>query len=373
MWKRLLSARRVVIISDYAIESRREGFLARASRFVLFLWLVLSTSSFFFGLARQRERAREVFRLKLINGELSERVENLTKAVSELGHHFHTLNYYDRFSRFDMDRVAAAAVSPEEAGKQKLSRVGDYARAKLVLAELAKNVSLINDEIELRVDGLRGVLRLVSLDSASLDAAPGSEGGGATSRMLRGLERLALIEQRLNLAPLMEPMRDYRVSSRYGLRPDPFSGAIKVHSGIDLAGPHRSAILAPAQGLVVAVRSSRGLGKTIVLDHGQGITTTYGHLDQAYVSVGDRVNRGDSIAVQGGSGIRSTGSHLHYEVSVPMAGGSGNLADLKARRTPSRTRTSPVDPNNFMRAGKLLDIAVSTGNRPRKKGSAVLY
>ncbi|MDR1494637.1 MAG: M23 family metallopeptidase [Rickettsiales bacterium] len=361
MLKNLLGAERIVLISDKGIESKRVGFFSKMFRLGLLLWTMFSSVSFFFGIRRQANWLREFSRLRLVNVELSEKVENLGRTVSELGRHLHTMNYYDRFSKFDMSRVAS--VNYKGLGqKNDYLDTKNYGRARAVLANVAKNVSLINDEIELRVKGLNNVLKLASLD----DVTPGAKGDGVTSRALQNMRHLNLIEDRLNSAPLMEPMRNYRISSHYGLRPDPFSRKIKNHNGIDLAGPYKSNIIAPAQGVVVVVRSNRDLGKTVILDHGYGVTTTYGHLDKSYVDVGDRVNRGDVIAVQGDSGIRSTGSHLHYEVSVPITSNSGDSTGSRSKRTSSRIRTSQVNPGDFIQAGKLLDIAVGTDSKLRK-------
>ncbi len=104
-------------------------------------------------------------------------------------------------------------------------------------------------------------------------------------------------------------------SSGFGRRLSPFTGTIMMHKGIDLAAYAGTPIVAPADGRVEAVDRDSGLGKVVVIDHGYGVKTLYGHLLQSYVHAGMRVKRGETIAAVGNSGL-STGPHVHYEVHV---------------------------------------------------------
>ncbi len=104
------------------------------------------------------------------------------------------------------------------------------------------------------------------------------------------------------------------VTSGYGYRISPFTGRRKFHAGIDIAADHGTPILSPARGKVVFVGRKGPLGKTVILDHGYGIRTTYGHAAEILVEVGEEVRRGDRIATVGSTG-RSTGPHLHYALA----------------------------------------------------------
>jgi murein DD-endopeptidase MepM/ murein hydrolase activator NlpD len=88
-----------------------------------------------------------------------------------------------------------------------------------------------------------------------------------------------------------------------------------MHAGIDIATKTGTPIKAPADGIVAFAGTKDAFGKVLVIDHGYGYTTFYGHCSKLEGKVGDRVKRGDVIAYVGNSGI-STGSHLHYEVRV---------------------------------------------------------
>jgi hypothetical protein len=89
----------------------------------------------------------------------------------------------------------------------------------------------------------------------------------------------------------------------------------RFHEGIDIAGPRGTPIMAPGDGVVTFTGYKGGYGKTVIVDHGYGISTLYGHCSILYVDEGQRVKRGGLIAAIGNTG-RSTGPHLHYEVRV---------------------------------------------------------
>ncbi|MGC2450527.1 MAG: M23 family metallopeptidase [Candidatus Sulfotelmatobacter sp.] len=117
-----------------------------------------------------------------------------------------------------------------------------------------------------------------------------------------------------NSAPNLWPVEG-QVTGSFGERIDPFNGEGAFHSGVDIGSSIGAKIIAPADGLVTFVDTMGGYGKTIMIDHGSGISTRYGHLSGFAVTVGQRVQRGDLIGYVGESG-RSTGPHLHYEVRI---------------------------------------------------------
>jgi murein DD-endopeptidase MepM/ murein hydrolase activator NlpD len=105
------------------------------------------------------------------------------------------------------------------------------------------------------------------------------------------------------------------VTSAFGWRISPFTGRRQFHAGLDIAADPGTDILAAARGKVVFAGSKGPLGQTLIVDHGYGFRTTYGHASAFHVRVGAAVERGQRIAAVGSSG-RSTGPHLHYSVSV---------------------------------------------------------
>jgi murein DD-endopeptidase MepM/ murein hydrolase activator NlpD len=121
-------------------------------------------------------------------------------------------------------------------------------------------------------------------------------------------------KDRLVATPSIWPAKGY-VSSKFGPRISPFTGRRQRHTGIDIAAARGTPVLAPADGVVTYSGKLAGYGRAIVVDHGFGIKTFYGHNHQNKVKKGQRVARGQVIAAVGSSGY-STGSHLHYEVLV---------------------------------------------------------
>lgn len=106
-----------------------------------------------------------------------------------------------------------------------------------------------------------------------------------------------------------------RLTSSYGPRRDPFTGATETHTGLDVGAPEGTPIRAPAPGLVLSAGPRGGYGNAVEIDHGNGLVTLYGHAAELLVSTGDSVVPGQEIATVGSSG-RSTGPHLHFEVRV---------------------------------------------------------
>ncbi|MER2563663.1 MAG: M23 family metallopeptidase [Myxococcaceae bacterium] len=114
--------------------------------------------------------------------------------------------------------------------------------------------------------------------------------------------------------PSVWPTRGW-VTSDFGSRVDPYTSERVMHAGMDIAGPHGKEIIAPSDGTVVFAGLEGGYGNVVVIDHGYGIKTRFGHLASIKVKAGEHVKRGDLIAAMGNTG-RSTGPHLHYEVRV---------------------------------------------------------
>jgi murein DD-endopeptidase MepM/ murein hydrolase activator NlpD len=139
---------------------------------------------------------------------------------------------------------------------------------------------------------------------------------------------LSLIESRLDLVrngverrqalasatPSIWPVAGW-LSSSYGSRKDPFTGDPNFHPGLDISAEKGQPVLATADGTVTAASYNGNYGNLVVIDHGYGITTKYGHLSRFRVTAGHTVRRGDVVGYVGSTG-RSTSPHLHYEVWV---------------------------------------------------------
>ncbi len=130
--------------------------------------------------------------------------------------------------------------------------------------------------------------------------------------MLDTLDSRQLVRAKI---PSIRPIDIGWVSSRFGMRPDPFTGKGRFHSGLDFSAPVGTEVRVTGAGTVSIVQQQRGLGKVVKVDHGNGIVTVYAHLDGFLVKKGDVVVRGQAIGKSGNTG-RSTAPHLHYEIRV---------------------------------------------------------
>lgn len=143
---------------------------------------------------------------------------------------------------------------------------------------------------------------------------------GVLRELLAGLEnRLrnvrSSVERREALAkatPSIWPAQGW-ISSTIGTRKDPFTGENAVHEGLDISADRGQAVYATAAGTVTAASYQGDYGNLVVIDHGFGLETRYGHLSGFKVRLGQTVGRGDLVGLVGSTG-RSTGFHLHYEV-----------------------------------------------------------
>ncbi len=152
--------------------------------------------------------------------------------------------------------------------------------------------------------------------------------GAATAAMGMGLTHEASLSDWVTAtsAPTIWPVIG-PITGAFGERIDPFNGEGAFHSGVDISCRYGEPVLAPADGTVTYADFYNGYGRMLQIDHGNGISTRYGHLSGFAVADGQSVRRGEVIAYVGLSG-RSTGPHLHYEV---------------------RIHDTPVNPHKFLR------------------------
>jgi murein DD-endopeptidase MepM/ murein hydrolase activator NlpD len=140
--------------------------------------------------------------------------------------------------------------------------------------------------------------------------------GAATVGISMGLTKSSTTADwiRANAAPNLWPIEG-QITGSFGERIDPFNGEGAFHSGVDISASVGSRVIAPADGFVTFADYLGGYGRAVMVNHGHGISTRYGHLASFAVAAGQYIHRGDTIGYVGLSG-RSTGPHLHYEVRI---------------------------------------------------------
>jgi len=183
--------------------------------------------------------------------------------------------------------VGVANLDPEEFGLSEAPAVGGPAPDDFVAPEwhsLLANLEALNGELTLRED------RLDALEALILD------------RQLRE-----------DMHPDGRPLHDGWISSGFGYRADPVTGAKEFHSGIDFAGKPGLEVTAVGAGIVTWSGKRWGYGNMVEINHGNGTVTRYAHNKKNLVQIGDRVDKDEVIAQLGSTG-RSTGPHVHFEV-----------------------------------------------------------
>jgi murein DD-endopeptidase MepM/ murein hydrolase activator NlpD len=206
------------------------------------------------------------------------------------------------------------------------------------------------DSMESRVRRMRGVFTDLGLDLAQLEAAtPRAAMGGPyvpvklgadAGPFERQLYRISVtraqvdrLNRTLALVPYRKPViGEVEFTSGFGVRSDPFLGRPAMHTGLDFRAATGDPVRATANGKIVSSGWAGGYGRMVEIDHGNGLSTRYGHLSEINVKVGDTIRIGQVIGTVGSTG-RSTGPHLHYETRI----------DGEA-----------VDPQKFLRAGVRL-------------------
>jgi murein DD-endopeptidase MepM/ murein hydrolase activator NlpD len=213
--------------------------------------------------------------------------------------------------------------------------------------QLASLTSL-EDSLESRARRMRGVFADLGLDIGQLEAATPRAGTGgpfvpvklpadAFDRQLYRINISRAQVERLNRTLVLVPYRkpvvgEVEFTSGFGIRSDPFLGRPAMHTGLDFRAAAGDPVRATANGKVASSGWAGGYGRMVEIDHGNGLSTRYGHLSEINVKVGDVVKIGQVIGAVGSTG-RSTGPHLHYETRI----------DGEA-----------VDPQKFLRAGVRL-------------------
>ncbi|HEU5218504.1 MAG TPA: M23 family metallopeptidase [Gemmatimonadales bacterium] len=161
------------------------------------------------------------------------------------------------------------------------------------------STELVGRAAQVRVD-LNALIRRANLLSGSFREAGDS---------------LALHADRLAATPSIMPTAGWLTSAFSRMREHPILHVARAHEGMDVSAPMGTPIEAPANGVVTSAGWDAGYGNTVTIDHGFGIVTKFAHASRLLVRVGQRVERGDRIALVGATGL-STGPHLHYEVHV---------------------------------------------------------
>ncbi len=283
----------ILIFSKKAAAIRRYRLPRPLAKLILFFipifFILLGYFSFDYVIMRQK-----VLELSRLRGETQlqrSQIHFFSEKIGELEKKIGGMREFDRRLRI------LANLEGSEESTRRFFGVGGPSHE-----DIRETLLLQRNEEEL--------MRQMRQDLERLDEEATAEGNS-----LKELESL-LQNKRVQLThtPSIWPTRGW-FTSGFGYRISPFTGLRQMHEGIDISNRIGTPIMAPADGLVTNIGREWGFGKILVISHGFGFITRYGHLSRINVKVGQKVKRGQKIAEMGSTG-RSTGPHLHYEVRV---------------------------------------------------------
>lgn len=204
-----------------------------------------------------------------------------------------------------------------EADQQIIDSVSKISNEQITLLQsnlhkinsVIKTLGISNDDLIKRANKYSNNILGASFDPIVINAKlnPKYQKLADQIELWSGLKRLNTI------LPIGIPVKELRITSKYGIRNDPFTHEKKQHKGVDFGGKIGTELTSVAPGRVISAGERIGYGTTVEIDHGLGFTTLYAHLSRVLVSRGDWIQSGTVIGLGGSSG-RSTGPHLHYEI-----------------------------------------------------------
>ncbi|MCB2059308.1 MAG: M23 family metallopeptidase [Novosphingobium sp.] len=229
-----------------------------------------------------------------------------------------TVSNSDREAEKTIDKVSAAV--PEAVGLARLE-----ARQLAFVEQLTRFADRRSKRAAeaIRKLGLNPNAMIASYNDRTAEGGPllslaTSADGSLDPRFQRlgvSLARMDALERSLAGIPQVLPASLEFISSGFGYRSDPFTGAAAFHAGLDFRGPRGAPIYSAAKGVVSFAGRRHGYGNCVEIDHGNGLTTRYAHMSRIRTREGQQVAAGNIIGNIGSTG-RSTGPHLHFEVRI---------------------------------------------------------
>lgn len=260
-------------------------------------------------LEMREEEASERLRIMYENSNKS--IFDLFVESGDISEFFEKLEIYKMVAQKDTEVIAELDVARQELNVKKSMLSGDYtalvAQVNATKSEL-DNLKITRAELLQSVSEAQAQIRALSsqedrLEQESKDIAARIKNMQSTQKFVGGTFTWPLPS-------------DYTVHSAFGWRLHPIYGVYKMHTGLDIGGGYGASIVAANSGTVItAGYNSGGYGYYIIIDHGGGYSTLYGHASKLLVSQGAYVNKGQTIAYVGSTGA-STGPHLHFEVRI---------------------------------------------------------
>jgi len=257
---------------------------------IFVMGLILFIMYFSYDYIHIRREQAELKRLKMQTAEQRKQIDGLVAKVDQFSIKMDELRQVDKKIRImanlvtgkDKDQLLGIGGPMSEENRLRSKMAADD---KAMIAGIGRHMDRLMDDAASREQSFANLLSYLQEKKSLIDATPS-----------------------------IWPVAGW-VTSEFGRRISPFSGEKEFHKGIDIATRYGKVIYAPADGIVAESVFEHDLGQMVRIDHGHGISTLYGHLSKTVVKAGATVHKGDRIGYVGNTG-RSTGSHLHYAVTL---------------------------------------------------------
>ena len=366
--------RTILFVTNEKIRSVNLGVIPQIVIVLVIAWMINVFNQSFRYNEILEEKSREISRLKSINSYFEDEFDNVNEKLKKINEYVITITGSKQNVKEVRDNNSSSRI-PKNIDQNQLSK-----RDKLIIDSIGDSKDQMNDFRFLTKDRIKKIENAISLtgltikksksvaqkilnkadfketslnnssQSYSAQGGPDESNSSSIDNALTGskykmdeeislmeftseIHYLMVLEKLAKAMPFGRPMKNYYVSSGFGMRVDPLTHRYNHHSGLDFVGVANEKIISPSAGKVILAGKFSDYGNAVVIDHGYGISTRYGHLSAIKVKEGDIVRQGEVIAFQGNTG-RSTGAHLHYEV---------------------RYKNIPLNPRKFLEAGEILN------------------
>ncbi len=369
LFKVFFSKKTILLVTSGGIKNININFFGQLAIYIAICWLFYNLNQSFSHQEIISAKNTEIKKLKSINRFFENELGSLNEEFNKISEYIKitpNLKHLVNLKRSDIKDVEF----PSSINKQDISNYSPRNLENLI--KIKHNSQKINNYTNNRIDQLQKIINIAGLNATKLpkkdflnkifyfnneevnsfkfQGGPLQESKEIDIEVINKsskydinrsiekinfknkIDRLIYLENVIDSLPLQRPMKNYYISSSFGYRKDPITKKRAMHKGQDFAGPLNEKIISPSKGKVILAGNFSQYGKAIVIDHGFGVTTRYGHLSKINVKKGQIINAGQVIGVQGNTG-RSTGHHLHYEV---------------------RYKNKALNPRKFIKAGDNL-------------------
>jgi len=256
----------------------------------LFGFALLSTTFFFCDYIQVKKKAFELNRLRQETQNQRSQIQFFSARIEDLEKQLSKLKDFDKKIRIIANLEKSQEATPS-------------------MGMGGPSPSDIRDKLKKEKDA-DGLVQQMRSDIERLESEAMSR-----EESLSELEKLLQVKREMIVhTPSIWPVMGW-VTSGFGYRTNPFTGLTQMHEALDISNRVGTPVVAPANGIISDIGNDKAVGKVVVIFHGFGMTTRYGHLNKVFVKIGQSVKRGDKIAEIGMTG-KTTGPHLHYEVRL---------------------------------------------------------